>query len=392
MGFLNYLAGVGNVSTPHADAGEATLSTAPVELEPVAVAEPPSPHSIEGMTNRRAERVAVEIARSIPSVRKAEGIIAGTVSTFELGAYDAAGVRRESQDVAWLAQPEPSRTRSWLIRRTVSDLIWHDRAVWRIVDRSSWGVPTRFERLHPHRVDVVPDPIDPDRVASWIVDGRETDESRLVIFDGAGIGGLHRYGYDLLTIYGQLQAAAGRYARAPQPYAILKNRGADLDDDAINDLLNSWDAARERRAVGYLNEVVDYETITGYSARDLQLVEAREHAALEVARLFALPAFALDASQPGSSLTYGNVVERRRDLLESLRPWMAVIEDTLSLDDRTSGRTSGRYLPRGVFARFDANAYTRDAPKDRMEVWNLALEKGVLDLDEVRAAEPLTRK
>ena len=45
---------------------------------------------------------------------------------------------------------------------------------------------------------------------------------------------------------------------------------------------------------------------------------ARE-TALEVARLFALPAFALDANQPGSSMTYGNVVDRRRDLLEALR-------------------------------------------------------------------------
>ena len=29
-------------------------------------------------------------------------------------------------------------------------------------------------------------------------------------------------------MYGQLQAAAARYARAPQPYAILNNTGEDL--------------------------------------------------------------------------------------------------------------------------------------------------------------------
>ena len=159
---------------------------------------------------------------------------------------------------------------------------------------------------------------------------------------------------------------------------------------AFDALLASWETAREQRGIGYLNDVVDYETVEGYSARELQLVEAREHAALEVARMLALPAFALDANQPGSSMTYGNVVDRRRDLLEALRPWMGVVEGTLSLDDRR-GTTSGLILPRGQSVKFDADAYTRDDPKTRMETWKVALDAKVLTVDEVRAAEPMTR-
>ena len=106
--------------------------------------------------------------------------------------------------------------------------------------------------------------------------------------------------------------------------------------------------------------------------------------------MFALPAFALDASPAGSSLTYGNVVDRRRDLVEALRPWMSVITDALSLDDRR-GRTSGTVLPRGVTAGFDADAYTRDDPQTRMATWSAALSAGVLTVEEARANEPLTR-
>lgn len=362
-----------------------------VDPQPVAEAgDTIDPHSVLGMTSR-AERVALDICLSIPSVRKAVHTIAGTISTFDLLPYNAAGeVLPTTGDRAWLAQPEKRRTRDSTLRRTLSDLIWNDRAVWRVADRSSWSAPVAFERIHPSRIQTIDNPRDPDLVDTWIIDAQETKESGLVIFDGAGIGGLNRYGYDLLTIYGQLQAAAGRYARAPQPYAILKNSGADLSKEEIDTLLERWEAARESRSIGYLNDVIEYETIQGYSARELQLVEAREHAALEVARMFALPAFALDANQPGSSMTYGNVVERRRDLLEALRPWMAVIEQTLSLDDR-DGRISGVLLPHGVTAKFSADAYTRDSPEDRMQTWEIALRAGVLTLDEVRAAEPLTR-
>lgn len=382
MGFLADLIGTGQGTGPVA----AALSE-----QPVAVAEPTTDSTLidRAVSTYRAERVALDIALSIPAVRKAQHVIAGTIATFAIAGYKD-GQRLPAGDprVSWLAQPDPTTTRYWTIARTIQDLIWRDRAVWRITDRTLMGSLASAERLHPNRIDVVTHPLDPDRVTKWIIDGQETPTSQLVIFDGAGLGGLARYGFELLTLYGQLQAAAGRYAVAPHPHAVLKNHGDDLTDDEIDALLASWEAARGRRAIGYLNEVIDYEVIDGYSARELQLTEAREHAALEVARLLALPAFAIDAQPPGSSMTYGNIVDRRRDLVEALRPWMTVVEQTLSLDDRR-GQPRGLYLPRGVTAGFLVDAYTRDDPKTRMETWKAGLDAGVLELDEVRAAEPL---
>lgn len=335
----------------------------------------------------RASRVAMDLALSIGAVRKAVHTIAGIPATWPLGLF-IDGDQVTDQRAALLDQPEARRTRQWTVTRTLQDLVWHDRAVWLITDRTIYGRVSLVEHIHPHRLDTVTDALDPDRVETWLVDGQPVNERRLIVFDGAGLGGLQRFGAQLLTIYGALQAAAGRYARAPHPHAILKNHGADLTDDEIQALLDSWEAARGTRSVGYLNDVVDYQTM-GWNAQELQLTEAREQAALDVARLFALPAFAVDANN-GSSMTYANITDQRRDLVDSLQPWTSVITETLSMLDRT-GTTAGTVFPRGAQVRFLTEDYTRPSAKTRAETWAALINSGVIDAAEARTLDPLTQ-
>lgn len=327
------------------------------------------------------------LALSIPAVRKARHVIAGTISTFGISAWSGtAKLAPDDPRSSWLRQPDPHATLQSLLFGTIDDGIWHDRAVWKILDRNMAALPVKFERVAPARISTVPNTLNTDQVDTWVIDGTEVPRRQLVVFDFAGLGGLRRWGLDMLTLYLDLQGAAGRYARAPHPQAILKNHGADLTPTQIQALLDEWEAARELRGVGYLNDVVDYDTY-GWNAAELQLTEAREYAALEVARMFGLPGRAVDATT-GDSMTYANVAESRRDILEALRPWMTVVEQTLSLNDRST-RPSGLVLPAGISARLDVDAYTRDAPGDRMTTWETALRAGVLSLEEVRTAEPL---
>jgi hypothetical protein len=328
------------------------------------------------------------IARSIPAVRKAEHVIAGTISTFALTAWASKSERLDPADprCAWMRQPDPERTLQRLLFGTIDDLIWLDRSVWRILDRNAALMPVKFRRVPSDQVDTVSDPLDPEQVTTWIINGTEVKRRDLVIFDGGGLGGLRRFGTALLDLYLDLQAAAGRYARAPHPQAVLKNSGGDLTDPEILALLDEWELARETRSIGYLNDVVDYQTF-GWDASQLQLTEGREYAALEVARLFGLPARAVDATS-GDSMTYANVVESRRDILEAIRPWITVLEQTLSLDDRSS-RPTGLVLPYGINCVVDTEDYLREAPATRMSTWETALRAQVLTLEEVRAAEPL---
>jgi len=364
-------------------------ATFAVSSDPVVQASAGSPSA---SAYRRVGSVTRDIAMQIPAMRKAHHTIVGIPSTFQLAGWQGeVKLPADDRRCAWLRQPDPKRTLQTLLARTFSDGLWEDRAVWR-VRQDIAGSATRFERVHPNRVQTIAAPNDPDTVDAWIIDGDVVSDQAMsrdyLVFDFAGLGGLRRIGLPLLELYADLQAAAGNYARAPHPKAILKNHGAKLDEDEIDAVLDDWNSARSLGSIGYLDDDMDYVvTEGGWSPRDLQLVESREHSALEVARIVGLPARALDA-KGGDPLTYGNIIEWRRDLLEAIRPWLTVVEQHLSMDDRGSV-PRGRVLPLGVTARFDFDPYLRNDPKTRMETAEIAIRSGLLSVPELRAGEPL---
>lgn len=358
----------------------------------------PSPLTSDATTPNaslyRATSVARNVALRIPAMRSARAAILKP-ATFGLTAW-ANGEQLSEYDVrcSWLRQPEPNRPRFNTLALLLDDGIWFDKAVVR-AERTVYGTTAYVERIHPQRWQAINAPNDPDTVAAWYVDGRtyspaEFAAAGFVAFDFAGLGGLRMFGYELLELYGDLQRAAGRYARAPHPHAILRNvSGDELTEDEITALLDDWDWARENRGAGYLDGL-EYQAI-GYSAKELQLTEAREHAALEVARLLALPAFAIDA-KGGDAMTYANIVDRRRDLVEALRPWLVVLTQTMSMDTRVGGVPRGLLLPRGVTVEVDASDYLREDAAKRMGVWQQGLDLELFDLDDVKRMEPLARK
>ena len=385
MGLFASMAGL---LDPRPAAGVVELAGA--TTEPVAVASTASGTP----STYRAAQVARAVALRIPAVRSARASIL-RIATFTLRAWEGETQLAPSDPrCAWLRQPEANQTAYRTLALTLDDAIWNDLAVWKI-ERNIAHQVAYVERVHPERYTPIRRPNDPDTIDAWIIDGRRISDAQLradhAVFDWAGTGGLRTYGAELLQLYGDLQAAAGRYAVAPHPHAILKNSGADLDDDEIDALLDEWELARATRSVGYLNSVMEYET-QGWNARELQLTEAREHAAVEVARLFGLPAWAIDANG-GDSMTYANVTDRRRDVVEALRPWSEPIVQGVSLDDRRQA-TRGVLLPRGVTAAFDASSYLQPDAETRMRTWQLALagDRPILTAEEVRSAEPLARK
>jgi hypothetical protein len=139
----------------------------------------------------------------------------------------------------------------------------------------------------------------------------------------------------------------------------------------------------------------------GYSARDVQLVEAMDALTKDVARLFGLPPAALGVSA-GDSLTYSNTVEQRRDMLESLRPWRAGVEQTLSADEYAvhlgdSGVTAsrrGRFVPWGTSVAFDTSDFEREGWSTRLDTLGRAIAavgpdgRPLLTVDEARDLEP----
>jgi hypothetical protein len=339
-----------------------------------------SPGIIE---NARLAYVTRRLALTIPAFRAGHARITKQPGTWPLRTWRGDYVLPEQP--AWLRNPDPRRTFTDLVSATLDDAVFHDRAFWHVTRRGVDGFPLAFEQIKAERVTEGP--------AGWLVDGKPADAltgpGPVVLADGRilesfiamtwnGLGGMRGAGAVVVDLALALLTAAAHMAKSPMPQAALKpSDGArQLDDTEIDELLDEWEAKRAARATAFLQGVT-LESI-GWSAKDLQLVEAREHSALEIARALALPAPAVDASN-GSSLEYSTTVENRRDLVEALRLWTAPLEQSLTL----------HATARGIDVRFDVTSYVRDDAATRMSTWAAGIASGVLTIDEARSQEPL---
>jgi Phage portal protein len=334
------------------------------------------------LSTAQLSRVTRHVGLTVPALRAAHGIVTKKPATWQLRAWQ--GDYLAQTQPAWLANPDPRLTWFELCALTLDHGVWHDRAYWHVTRRGADGYPLAFELIDPQRVT-------DDERGMW-VDGKPADAldgpAPVILSDGRileslipirwqGLGGLGRAGSVIVTLALNLLSAASRYADSPLPQAAIRSTsGAKLKDTEITALLDGWDLARASRTTAYL-ESAELETF-GWSAKELQLVEAREHVALEIARALSIPAAAVDASG-GDSMTYANVVDRRRDLVEALRSWIAPIEQALSL----------HAAPRGTDIRYDVTAFLRDDPVTRMSIWASGIASGVLTVPEARAQEPL---
>lgn len=380
---------------------EASMTLPPPPVRPGGAASPPAgapgltepyprpggyPDAItRAIAEAKCARWFAAEAESIPGVRKALAVIVGTICTLRLAAWRG-NQRLPDSAFPWLAQPDPSRTSQRILSDTIRDGIWFDRSVWR-------RTPGGFYRLSPDRVVAVP-AADRDQPPAWLLDGQPVSADDLVIFDFSGAGGLRRFGAPLLEMFATLMAAASKYADEPVPSVILKNTGVDIDDTAIDAILARWEEARATRRTGFLNAYL--EAITpGYNARDLQLVEVMDQVTKDVARLFGLPGWALGVDE-GSSMTYSNVTDRRRDLLDALHPWTATVEQTLSLDAyavtvTATGVTAvrrGLYVPYSTDVRFDTTDYLREGFSARVAALVAASGGPIMSPAEARTLEP----
>jgi len=124
-------------------------------------------------------------------------------------------------------------------------------------------------------------------------------------------------------------------------------------------------------------------TPISFSADDSQFLEQRELSTREVARIFRVPAWAIDGAT-GDSLTYSNVQEQARALVTySLRPWMVRIERAITNDPDL--------CPGATYVQFELDGLLRADAASRAQIYTQALDSdtGWLRRDEVRELEDL---
>jgi len=310
------------------------------------------------------QTVLAEVALQVPAFTKALKTYTHTISAFPLREYvgDTAIAPR-----SFLRQPSKNTTYSAEMMRLVSDVCMYDRAWWRIVERTWDNFPAAIVRMPANEVSNL------DGRVMW--NGVPVPDRDIIRFDGDGLGGWLHIGATAVTTAAALEAATLRYADSPLPTMILKNNGADLPESMVDAILTAWEDARVHRSTAYLNSTIDAQA-QGWNAAELQLVDAKNAAAVQIARVANLDPMWTGAGVPGSSLTYSNRVDLYRQLLDTaLTPVMNLISQRLTMNDVT---------PRGHEVEFDTSVFLRGNPLDLANLINSMVPLGVLTIDESR--------
>jgi HK97 family phage portal protein len=319
-------------------------------------------------------------AMQVPSLARARGIICGVIGGLPLETrLRADNSYVESPRV--INQPDPRVAGSSVYYWVAEDLLLYGISYGQILETYA-EFPNRIKswtRIVPTRVTVDYN-TDSTEVIGYRVDGKKVPDQgvgALVVFYGLDEGVLARGGRTIRTAH-ELEKAAYNFAQEPVPSMALKSNGVNLPSERITKLLESWKAARQSRSTAFLNGDIELQQF-GHNPRDLQLVEARQYLAAEIARLCNIPAWYLNAEQ--NSMTYSNVTQSRRDLIDlSVKPILVAIEQRLSQPD---------FTPQTQHVRFDLNDFLRGTAEERARVWQILNSIGALSVEEIRELEDL---
>jgi hypothetical protein len=322
-----------------------------------------------------------QLAMSVPSVARARNIICGTIGSLPLTTFNRiTGQYVDPHRV--INQPDP-RVAGFVIYNWLAEDIWLYGAgygqVLEMYSSTDGGRVRAWTRVSPDRVTVDTD-FRNTVIESYKVDGMAVPlqgVGSLIRFDGPDEGLLHRAGKTVAAaVY--LENAAVNYAKEPAPTMVLKSNGTNLTAERISALLTAWKTARQSRSTAFLNADVDLKEF-GFDPKSMQLAEARQYVALELARACGIPAYFLSAEQ--TSMTYSNAVTERRSLVDfSLRPILKAIEERLSLPD---------FVPNPVMVRFALDDFLRGNALERAQVYEILNRIGAMSVEQIQREEDL---
>lgn len=181
----------------------------------------------------------------------------------------------------------------------------------------------------------------------------EVVDSKSVIYLPGPHEGILRFGAKAIRAAASLENAALDTARHPFRVHLHQTTDEELSAAEKRSLIGEARAAMyENGGVLFTNAAVTAELMPFDSSQ--LLVEGRNAAAVDMARLVASPAALVDATAAGASLTYETTAGRNQQLIDyGIAGYMAAIEGRLSMDD---------CVPRGQRVAFDTTNLTQATP------------------------------
>ena len=294
-------------------------------------------------------------AMSVPAITRARDLLASVIGCTPLKMYNEMWnpVDREMEEVeiaprSWLRRLDPALPNTTLFSWLFDDLFFTQRAFLAITARTADGFPSAFQRM-PSAMVLTQDQAGPVFFApskQIMFNGLPVDHRDVVQFISPIQGLLYTSPNAVLTSL-KLEGARLRSASNSLPNGVLRQVGGEpLSAEELQQLSQSFEAARLTNTVAALNEFVTYTETTTDPSKQM-LVEASEYQALEIARLANCPPYLLGVAT--GSYSYQNSTQARQDLyVFGAKLFMDCIAETLS---------GNNVLPKGTFVKFDADGY-----------------------------------
>lgn len=265
-------------------------------------------------------------AMRIPAIARSRNLTCGTIARFPLVGQTPLGSQLPPDAYPWLQQHGGGL--SWQLRDawTVDDLIFYGWSCW-WRDNDSDGTIASVMRVDQSDWKINDD----SRVE---VNGDVVKDDDVILFPGLHEGILS-FGREALddtrTLYRNVRARLLN----PIPGLELHQTGGDqLTNDEIDALIDRWAIARQGKNAGvaYTSEHIQTKEL---GANDgALLIEARNAAAVDCARLVGVHAGLIDATAPKASLNYETTTGRNQEFVDfDLALYMTPITARLSMPD-----------------------------------------------------------
>ena len=278
-----------------------------------------------------------------------------------------------------ISRPDPNRHRSEFVRLTVGDMVVRGEAFWlklRGLDGTVKGL-----RVLPASLvsitDLSGDPANPWKQYGYMGNVyRDEDILHLPFVSIPGrLHGLGPVEAGRAEINGAMDARDAKamwFDEPAQPSGILST------DKMINDEIATNTKQRFEKNMKGVKVIGGGMTYTPLllSPSDMQYLETQKFDTTLLSRLFGIPP-KLMLAESGSSLTYSNVEQEWSQFADfTLNAYVQPMKDALSM-----------VIPRGQTIDFGWDSFRRSDTKTRMETYKIAIEAGVMTVDEARSRE-----
>lgn len=318
-------------------------------------------------------------ALSVPSVSRAKNIICSTIAGLPKEQY-VADTGAHLKPNRCINQPDKRIPGSVVYSWLAFDIWYYGVGYGQVLEMYADGRIQDWTRIAYERVTPQYNS-NMTEIIGYSIDGKKMPLSgvgSVIAFPGLDEGFGNRAGRTVRAAV-WLEKAAEAYAKSPVPSLALKSTGTNMTSERIRDLLTTFRKSRQDgNTTAFLNADVAIEVL-GFDPAKLQLNEARQYVALELARHAGIPAYFISAET--TSMTYSNSISERKSLIDfSLRPILLAIEERLSMPD---------FVPAGTVIRHSVDDFLRGDPLQRAQVYQILNSIGAMTVEQIKEEEDL---